>query len=76
MSAVAAPAMSVGPASGWGGLLRRRRRHPRQHGSRLWLIAVAVWVAVILGQIALSGAALRVCQGTSEALRQQVSLHI
>jgi len=74
MSAVAAPAMSVGPASGWGGLLRRPR--PRQPGSQLWLIAVAVWVAVILGQIALSGAALRVCQGTSEALRQQVSLHI
>ncbi len=45
-------------------------------GPLLGLIAVTVWVAVLAGQIALSGSGVRVCHGTTEALRQLVSVHV
>jgi len=65
MSAIAMP---VNP-----GTFGSASRPPRQHGSRLWLIAVAVWLAVVGLQIALSGSDLKACYGTTEALRQVLS---
>jgi hypothetical protein len=85
MSAIATPAISdpFGSTSGWTELWRRLRRQPPfrapqpgQNGSRLWLIAIAVWLAVLGGQMALSGSATSVCHGTTEALRQLLSFHV
>lgn len=62
MSGIAMPAVSnsFGPV-------------PVHGGPRLGLIAVVVWIVVLAGQIALSGSGVRVCHGTTEALRQLVS---
>jgi len=62
----------------WRRLSRRppiRTPQPGQNGSRLWLIAIAIWLAVLGSQIALSGSATSVCHGTTEALRQLLSFH-
>ena len=50
--------------------------HPFGNGSRLWLISIAIWLAVLGGQIALSGTANNVCHGTTEALRQLLSFPV
>ena len=79
MSAIALPAGSgpFGSASGWGELLRRRRHQPptSQNGSRLWLIPMTVWLAVMV-LAALSNSVPGACHGTTEALRQQLSYQV
>ena len=67
---------TLGPAAGCGA---RSRRKPAEPGSppdrvRQVLVAVALWLAVLVGLTALARHAPAACHGTTAHLRQQLSV--